>query len=219
MIVLILIGAFLALSVIGRFGVKVSRGRWLIRSTMLIIILVWTFYTDMRLLSPFYWPTFILSVVLSYFAYFLSLFIVGTKLNRDNLYPILVVKLNKNILNALIKESVRNIAYSTYEEFLYRWFFQNVLYELTNNSVVSICLGFLSFFLVHLDKRIAIVQMLDIFAFSIIITLWYHFTCNLGTCILIHIIRNELIICQKYNKLQLDMNRRDKIFNMLKERN
>ncbi len=219
MVEIILICGFVALSLIGRFGVKTLCGGWLIRGAMLIMLLVWTFYTDKSLLSPIYWSTFVLSVVLSYLAYLLSLFIVGTKLNRDNLCPILVVQLNKNILNALIKESVRNIAYSTYEEFLYRWFFQNVLYELTNNSVVSICLGFLSFFLVHLDKRIAIVQMLDIFAFSIMITLWYHFTCNLWTCILIHIVRNELIICQKYNKLQLDMNRRDKLFKMLKERN
>ena len=182
------------------------------------MIIVWTCYTDKRLLSPFCWSTFILSVFLSYLVYLLSLFIVGTKLNRENMCPIHVVKFKKNIRKAFVKESVQNIAFSAYEEFLYRWFFQNILFELTNKAAVSISIGLLVFFLVHLDKRVAIVQMLDILAFSIIITLWYHFTCDFWTCILIHSIRNELIICQKYNKIQQDMNRRDKYFSILKER-
>lgn len=206
------------MSVIGRFGIKTLFGGGIIRGAMLIIILVWTFYANMRILPPFSLSGLVLSIILSYLVYLLSLLIVGTKLNRENLCPIYETKFSKTIRKAFIKESVGNVVISTYEELLYRWFFQSILYEMTNNSTVSICFGILFFFLVHLDKRIAIVQMLDILAFSIIITLWYHYTCNIWTSVLIHVVRNELIICQKYNKLQRNMNRVDLYFNILKER-
>ena len=113
---------------------------------------------------------------------------------------------------------MRNIYSSTVEELLFRWFLHNALYELTGNAVAAISVTFLTFFAVHIRKGMAIVQMIDIFSFSLAITVWFYFTVNPLYSILIHILRNQLVICQKYVMFKNEHDRALKYFKILHER-
>ena len=119
-------------------------------------------------------------------------------MNRENLIPLVPASLKGKLWDSYVRESSLNLLSSTYEELLYRWFLQNAIYELTGSTAISIVITSALFFLVHVDSRIAIVQMADILLFSVAITLYYQWSINPIYCIIIHIVRNQLIISQKY---------------------
>lgn len=192
------------LYLIQRFVVqKYSREKWIYR--IILTILVWQglgvwfiyrgFLTDFLSFNIIW---FIACLVAPCLLYVLSLLIVGTQMSKENLFPVDSFRLKGKLKTAFVRESLFNIYSSTYEELLYRWFLQNALYLLTRSAVVSIVITSSLFFLVHVNKQIAIVQMADILLFSVAITLFFHWSINPIYCIIIHIARNQLIICQKY---------------------
>jgi membrane protease YdiL (CAAX protease family) len=75
---------------------------------------------------------------------------------------------------------------------------QYYLGQLIPLQPVVIFLSSAFFTVQHYRKKIAIVQMIDILIFSILISILFHFTQNLYFTILVHIVRNLLIILQKY---------------------
>lgn len=159
-----------------------------------------------------------ISLAASYLVYLLSLFIVGTKFNADNLLLKKTFHFRGKRKHAFARESLRNLYSATYEELIYRWFLQNALYEATHSAILSILITIVVFFAVHLNRKIAIVQKIDIFTFSVFITLFYFWTVNPIYCIIIHILRNQLIICQKHVAAQIQDEKMRNYMKLLKER-
>lgn len=182
------------------------------------LLVVWTVQLGVNDFLDLNIGILIIAFLLSYILYLVSLSIVGTKFYMENLMPFKCFHFKGRLLTAFRRESIRNIFSSTYEEFLYRWFLQNVLYTLTHNAGISIITTVIVFFAVHIQKNIAIVQMIDIFVFSLVITLWFYFNINPIYSIMIHIVRNQLIICQKYVAIQSEYERKVKYLEILQKR-
>ena len=155
------------------------------------------------------------AIPLSYVLYLISLFIVGTKFTTENLIPFKRFIAKGKLFKTFRQNSIRNIFSSIYEELLYRWFLQNALYMLTNSTWISVTVTVIVFWAVHIRKGIAIVQMIDIFTFSLVITFLFYFTVNPIYCIIIHIVRNQLVICQKYVTYQNQYERKTKYLKIL----
>ena len=60
-----------------------------------------------------------------------------------------------------------------------------------------------------------IVQRIDIIIFSVMITLVYLLCTNLLVVILIHILRNQFVIMQKYNDINRDIKRSEEFARVL----
>lgn len=161
---------------------------------------------------------FLLTLPTAYLLYILSLWVVGTRMSKENLIPLPPDRLRGRLWDSFVRESSLNLLSSTYEELLYRWFLQSVIFELTGSVVAAIVVTAVLFFLVHVDSKIAIVQMADILLFSIAITLYYQWSINPIYCIIIHIARNQFIISQKYVQAYNDQQKMAKYMRILQDR-
>lgn len=161
---------------------------------------------------------FLLTLPTAYLLYILSLWVVGTRMSKENLLPIDINRLSGRIWDSFVRESSLNVLSSTYEELLYRWFLQSAIYELTESAVAAIVVTAALFFLVHVNSKIAIVQMVDILLFSIAITLYYQWSINPIYCMIIHIARNQLIISQKYIQAYNDKQKMAKYMRILQKK-
>lgn len=218
MFALLCILSHIAIYLFSRFIVKNQIWKKVLLGCSIALIIVWTVYYEVTKLTSFNILLFLMCIALSYVLYVISLIIVGTKLSSEYIFPIKCFGYKGRIKQSFARESLHNIFSSTYEELLYRWFIQNALYTLTNSAVISICITSLVFFAIHIRKNIAIVQMLDIFIFSVSITLWHHFAGNPLYCIIFHILRNQLVINQKYIAYKNELDKKIKYLTMIKER-
>ena len=134
----------------------------------------------------------IISPLIAYGCYVLSLLVVGTKLSIKNIFPFS----KKSFLYAKTE-----LGFTTYtsimEELTYRGVVEYALIQITGNVLLPVVITAILFFCAHLKKRVPIIQLLDILLFSIIICVFFAVTKNLVSAIIIHIIRNALVILQK----------------------
>lgn len=198
MITWILLALQLISIVVGMFVAKTKNQKRINLAATYVLLIIWLFEHGYHDFLKFNVLILLLSILIAYLTYIVSLIIVGTKLSKDNLIPIDCFKIPDKPKKFFVNETLRNILSSTYEELFYRWLFFNAIHEITNMWLVATILTIALFFAVHLKKKMALVQKIDILVFSIIITLIFYFTVNPIYCIVIHIIRNQLIICQKY---------------------
>ena len=215
-IALILTEAVIWLSL--RFWIKNEKLHKIIRGSTWIVLIIWAVQFGVRDFARFDVLSVLLILPVTYAVYLLSLYIVGTKFTKTNLIPFGIFKEKGKLGIHLRRESLRNLYSATYEELLYRWFLQNALYDLTRSVLVSIAVTALVFGTVHISKKKAIVQHIDIFAFSVVITIWFYFTVNPIYSSLIHILRNQLVICQKYTVVKEEQDRTRKYLRILHER-
>lgn len=215
-ITLILVEVLIWLSL--RFLVKNGTLHKTLRACTWIVLVIWATKFGLRDFISFNLLSILLVLPITYAVYLISLYIVGTKFTKDNLLPFAIFKAKGKIGRALKRESLRNLYSASYEELLYRWFLQNALFSLTHSAVISIAVTALVFGAVHISKKKAIVQHIDIFVFSIVITMWFYFTVNPLYAMLIHILRNQLVICQKYTILKEDQDRTMKYLKIMHER-
>ena len=215
-ITLILVETLIWLSL--RFLVKNETLHKTLRGCTWIVLIVWATKFGLRDFISFNILSILLVLPITYAVYLISLYIVGTKFTKDNLLPFEVFRTKGKLGRALKRESLRNLYSASYEELLYRWFLQNALFSLTHSAVISIAVTALVFGAVHISKKKAIVQHIDIFVFSIVITMWFYFTVNPLYAMLIHILRNQLVICQKYTILKEDQDRTMKYLKIMHER-
>ena len=201
-----------------RFLVKNEKLHKILRGCTWIVLVIWAVHYGVRDFVHFDLLSLLLVLPVIYAVYLLSLYIVGTKFTKANLLPFEIFKVKGKLGISLKRESLRNLYSASYEELLYRWFLQNALYELTHSVIVSITVSALVFGAVHISKKKAIVQHIDIFAFSFVITVWFHFTVNPIYSSLIHILRNQLVICQKYTLLKEEQERTLKYLKIMHER-
>ena len=172
-------------------------------------------YGDFRSINPI---IILVCPVATYLTYLISLFIVGTKFEKKNLIPFECFRYKGKLFRMFRNESLRNIISSTYEELLYRWFLFDAVSLLTKNTIISACISAVVFFAIHINKEKAIVQHIDILAFSILITVFYALTKNPIYCISIHILRNQLVICQKYVSIKQENDRKLELFKIIRDR-
>ena len=154
----------------------------------------------------------------AYLMYFVSLLIVGTKFEKKNIFPFECFRYKGKLFRMFRNESLRNVFSSTYEELLYRWFLFNAILLLTRSSILSVGITAAVFFAIHINKEKAIVQHIDILVFSFFITVIFAFTRNPIYCILIHILRNQLVICQKYVYIKRENDRKLELFKIIRNR-
>lgn len=201
-----------------RFWVKNKSLHKFLRGCTWVVLIIWSVKFGVKDFTHFDVLSTLLVLPVTYAVYLISLYIVGTKFTKENLIPFAVFKAKGKLGRALKRESLRNLYSASYEELLYRWFLQNALYELSHNAFVSISVTAIIFGAVHISKKKAIVQHIDIFVFSIVITIWFQFSLNPLYSILIHILRNQLVICQKYTVLKEDQDRTLQYLRIMHER-
>ena len=135
--------------------------------------------------------------LIAYGTYLVSLLIVGTEFNKENLM-VKRVKFDTKLQPKIKSELLRNLLSSSVEELVFRAVFQFALTRLIGNVYIPAIIVCLLFTAAHYKKNIAIVQMLDILFFSIVISTIFAIFTNVVFTILIHIIRNTFVIIQKY---------------------
>lgn len=218
MFVLFLLFLQVAVWVLRRYAVKSEILKRILTACSIALLVVWTVREGIDAFKSVNILILISSVLLSYVMYIVSLFIVGTKFSAQNLLPYDCFRAKGKLFTAFRHESIRNIFSSSYEEFLYRWFLQNALYELTHNVIISVSVTVTVFFAIHIKKQNAIVHLIDIFVFSFVITIWFYYTVNPLYSIIVHIIRNQLVICRKFTDYKSDYDRKNKYLKILHER-
>ena len=214
----ILLASYALLYILNRFVIKKRELRYVWLGLEIVVIIIWGTYHGVKDFTSFSILFALLTPVIAYLSYYISLVIVGTKRSKENLIPTGCFKLHPKLNKMFRKESIDNLYCASLEELLYRWFVQNALYEISGSALVSIVVSTAIFFAIHLNKKIAIVQMIDIFVFSVIITLFFHWVINPLYGIVIHIIRNQLIISQKYAFVQKENEKKAKYLQIVKAR-
>ncbi len=138
-----------------------------------------------------------LLIPIAYLMYVLSLLIVGTELNRANLLFTHRIT-NPKLRHYRKKELLRNLLSSTSEELIYRGIVQYYLNLLIPFPLPVIILSSAFFTAQHNNKKIALVQMIDVAVFSLLITILFQSTQSIYFVTVVHIARNYFIILQKY---------------------
>ena len=205
-------------SLIGVFFVNfkaVNKKFSCINRIIALLLIIWSqFYTKL-IFTRFYILLLILSFPLSYLCYFLSLVIVGTKLNTENLLFFTLKDLKGPSLHTYLKDIFRTFYHSAIEELIYRGIFQIAVYQFTGNVPIAVLLGSLLFAFAHFKKTRPFVQMIDLTVFSIMITLAFQFSQNIWFCIFIHAFRNIFITNQQYGSVLKKRNRTKQINKIL----
>ena len=218
MIIIFQIAYQVILWLANRFIIKDRKFKNVILILSMAALVFWGFqygFGDFRSINPI---IILVCPVAAYLTYLISLFIVGTKFEKKNLIPFECFRYKGKLFQVFRNESLRNVFSSTYEELLYRWFLFNAVSLLTKSSFLSAGVTSVVFFAIHINKEKAIVQHIDILVFSIFITVFFAFTRNPIYCIFIHILRNQLVICQKYVYIKQENDRKLELFKIIRNR-
>lgn len=166
-----------------------------------------------------YWYGYFFVIPISYIMYILSCLIVGRKLSGYNLLFNSLFPLSKQIKKRYKHEVILNLYNASIEEIVYRGGFYYLIYYFSNSLLLTFLLVTIIFAFSHDVKRMYMVQRIDIIIFSFMITLVYSLCSNLMVVILIHILRNQFVIMQKYNDINRNLKRSEElayIFNAMK---
>lgn len=160
---------------------------------------------------------YIFSAPIAYLMYLLSCIIVGTKLNRSNLLFCEIWPLSATIRKPYFKETLRNIYTSFVEEIVYRGILYYLLYYFLHNTFIAVIVTSVCFLFVHHLKEAFWIQRIDIGLFSVLITVLFALSHSIIGVILVHILRNQFIILQKYCKSQIQLNRIEKMIRSIQK--
>ena len=116
--------------------------------------------------------------LIAYGTYLVSLFIVGTKFNKENLM-VKRVRFDPKLQPKIKAELLRNLLSSSVEEIVFRAVFQFALTKLIGNVYIPAIIVCILFTAAHYKKNIAIVQMLDILFFGTLIVYFLKW-CDVG---------------------------------------
>lgn len=134
------------------------------------------------------------ALLLGYFSYIMSLFIVGVKINKTSLLPFQCFKYKK-LAKTAGKQILKTVFTSTYEEFLFRGAVQVTLLSLLGEPFIPVTLTVMIFTFMHCERQKAIVQIIDLALFSLILGITFYLTDCIWLVALTHVIRNSLLIC------------------------
>lgn len=137
----------------------------------------------------------ILSVPAGYLTYIISLFIVGTKINKISLLPFKCFQYGRKPAKAARFQIFKTLLTSIYEEFLFRGSIQTTLLLFTGESFIPILITIIIFTVMHCEKQKAIVQIIDLATFSLALGVLFYLTNCIWLVVVIHVLRNSLLIC------------------------
>ena len=218
MIILFQIAYQVLLWVTNRFLIKNKKTNLLFLILSIIALAFWGLQYGLESFISIRPIVMVACPAVAYLMYFVSLLIVGTKFEKKIIFPFECFRYKGKLFRMFRNESLRNVLSSTYEELLYRWFLFNAVSLLTESTIISTSITAVVFFAIHLSKEKAIVQHIDILAFSILITVFFALTKNPLYCVLIHILRNQLVICQKYVYIKQESDRKLELFKIIRNR-
>ena len=141
-----------------------------------------------------------LGILLGWGAYVVSLFILGTTVNKKSLFllyrGIATAEERKGILRFLCK----TIMTSFYEELFFRVCVLMLIKEFCGTiiAIIITAVYFLLAHVVHRDKKYYLVQLIDIFLLGLVLNIVYILTQSLLLCFVAHALRNCLVIVNNY---------------------
>lgn len=169
------------------------------------------FYATAVLLLILYRPSFRLTEIVyipfgaavGYLSYVASLFIVNDKVSPRMLINLKWRQLDPRFKKKMNKEMLRNIFTSSGEEAVYRCGIQYMLSEI--NVFIAIIVTSVAFAAAHRNRKRALVQLIDLFVFSVIVGACLYFTRSFLFAAIIHITRNVFVIMDNYGKTYDDL--------------
>ncbi len=144
------------------------------------------------------------SIIIGYLTYVIALIIVGVKFNINTLFPYKLIYLKKQKLK-IRKELLVNLYTSLFEELLFRGALLTSFEIIFNNIYLVIFIVSLIFMASHYSQKKALIQLIELFVFSIILCSLFCYHKNLWVVVIVHIIRNTFQICNKYYYLYINM--------------
>jgi len=161
----------------------------------------------------------LLAIPLAYVCYLLDSWITGFRLKKKYTTLAGISELNKKQKKALYRECFKIVPNVLYEEVLFRLILGEVLMNWISWKPVVILLMILYFATLHLrfDGKKRYVQMIDLTFFSIVLVVAYFAWGSLLFCVLLHGVRNMLVVMQRYIFFAEKENRRRSFFTRLEE--
>lgn len=147
---------------------------------------------------------FLACLLLPWVLYAVSLRVGGVQVNAETLFPVGIFRLKGEPKRLFVQESLYSAYMAIYEELLLRLFLMNALYELTQNVEVSISIPALLFCLMQLKRHPTPRQILDALLLTAALTLVYLWSFQPIFCIILHVLRDQLRISQKYIVLKME---------------
>lgn len=134
-----------------------------------------------------------------YLCYILSGLIVDAGIRKHSFLPVIPRNLVPGLRKVYYKRLLRNAFSCTMEELTYRGLLFHFFLHISDSRLIAVAAVTVWFAGVHYLVKKATVQKIDLFVFSLIITAAYAIHSDIYMVILIHILRNMLIIMQNTN--------------------
>lgn len=188
----------------------------IIKFFLLIPVLFYAFVYKSWL--PINWFYFVFSFPIGYICYILSNLITDSK-NSNKVFTIFIPWEVSPILRK--KTSVylvRSIFNASIEELVYRGLLFDFFWKMIGSKWIATCIIVVLFASVHFLTYKAVVQKIDILLFSLIITVIYALCLDIYMVIVIHVIRNFLIIMKQLYYETLKLKRITMLIDKIKEK-
>lgn len=173
-----------------------SKFSHIIRRLMLLPAVGSVFYT--QIYKIFHWYYFIASFPISYICYIVSCFIIDSEVTKKSFFLQVPIRISGTLKKAYHKKLLHNFYSSTVEELTYRGLLFHCVFQLTNSKLIAGIIITILFAVAHYFSPMAMIQRIDIFVFSLIITLLYALCMDIYMVIVIHIMRNMFVIMQHF---------------------
>ena len=163
------------------------------------------FFVDAELYRTFTPIGVAVGLSVGYLCYVLSDLIVDAGIRKRSFLPVIPRNLVPGIRKAYHKRLLRNVFSCTVEELTYRGLLFHFFLHISNSKLIAVAVVTVWFAGVHYLTRKATVQKIDLFIFSLIITVAYAIHSDIYMVIIIHVLRNMLIIMQNTRDENLRM--------------
>lgn len=144
-------------------------------------------------------------LAVGYLCYVLSGLIVDAGIKKRSFLPVMPRNLVPGLRKAYYKRLLRNVFSCTMEELTYRGLLFHFFLHISDSKLIAVAVVTVWFAGVHYLTRKATVQKIDLFVFSLIITVAYAIHSDMYMVIIIHVLRNMLIIMQNTQDENLRM--------------
>ena len=163
---------------------------------------IWLMYRGFGDFLSFQIFPFITCLLVPWLLHVISLRVGGVQVNMGTLFPVESFRLKGKNKQLFICESLYSAYMAVYEELLVRWFLFNALFELTQSVETSVSASALLFCVMQLKRHPTSEQAFDALLFTAVLTFLYLWSYQPIFCIILHVLRNQLRISQKYVALK-----------------
>lgn len=164
---------------------------------MLVPVIV--FAACEKIFFRYNWIFLALSIPVAWVCYVISGVIVDSGISRKTFFPDIPKGISPGQKKVLVQKLLRNVYSSAVEELSFRGLLFGCAFLLTESKALSVILITFLFAVAHYSSPLALVQKIDIFVFSLVITVMYSLCFDIYAVIAVHIIRNALVIIGQYH--------------------